>query len=563
MSAPRQADEDPPQDGRRAGSHAALVAAGILVSRLAGFAREALVARFLGVGAFADVYGTAMRLPNLLQNLLGEQTLSPTFIPTYSKIVHEGRAREAGRFAGAVAGLLLLAAGGLALLGVLAARPLVAVFAAGYVGDAAEVAAGVLPVDRFAVSVELVRIVFPMAGVLVLSAWALGVLNSHRRFFLPYAAPVLWNAAIIAALLWWGGHVLAGRVDAAAKTRVLHVVAWAALVGAGLQLAVQLPVVARLLAGFRLSLGRGVPGVPAALRAFGPVVAGRGVVQLSGYLDAFLATLLAAGAVSAQRYAVTLYMLPVALFAMSVAAAELPELSRLEAEGDEVRVRRVEHGLRQIAFLTLPTLVGFLAFGWLVVGLVFGGGEFGAQDQALVTLTLAGYTLGLLPTTAGRLLQNLFYSLHETRYPARVATLRVAVSAALGAALMIWLDRFGVLAILGAPPGEGELRLGAVGLALGSAVGGWVELAMLARGARRRLPGAALPWRATARMGALAVAAAAPAAALWWLAASERLGAWPGWAAGLAVLAAYALAYLGGAVALGFPEMRAWLGRLR
>ena len=555
--------EDDAAGGRRSGSRAMLVAAGILLSRLAGFAREALVARFLGVGAFADVYGTAMRLPNLLQNLLGEQALSAAFIPTYSRMVHEGRRREAARFAGAIAGLVLLAAAGLALLGVLAARPLVAVFAAGYLKDAEKVAAGTMPLDRFAVSVDLVRIVFPMTGVLVLSAWALGVLNSHRRFFLPYAAPVLWNAAIVSALLWWGGHVLAGRVDAAAKTQLLHVVAWAAFVGAILQLAVQLPMVSRLLTGFRLSLGRGVPEVPAALRAFGPAVAGRGVVQLSGYLDAFLGTLLAAGAVSAQRYALTLYMLPIGLFAASVAAVELPELSRLQAEGDDARLRRVEGGVRQIAFLTLPTLVGFLAFGWLVVGLVFGGGEFGSQDQALVALTLAGYTLGLLPTTIGRLLQNLFYSLHETRYPARVATARVAVSAALGAALMIWLDRFGVLTLFAGPARGDELRLGAVGLAIGSAAGGWLELALLLRGARLRLPRSVLPWGALARMATLALVAAAPAGALWWLLANGSLGAWPRGLWALAVLALYALAYLGGAVALRFPETRAWLGRLR
>lgn len=555
--------EDDAASGRRGGSRAALVAAGILVSRLAGLVREKLVAHFLGVGAFADVYGTAMRLPNLLQNLLGEQALSAAFIPTYSRMVHEGRRREAARFAGAIAGLVLVAAAGLALLGVLAARPLVAVFAGGYLKDAERVAAGAMPLDRFAVSVDLVRIVFPMTGVLVLSAWALGVLNSHRRFFLPYAAPVLWNAAIVGALLWWGGHVLAGRVDAAAKTRLLHVVAWAALAGAVMQLAVQLPVVARLLSGFRLSLGRGVPEVPAALRAFGPVVAGRGVVQLSGYLDAFLGTLLAAGAVSAQRYALTLYMLPIGLFAASVAAAELPELSRLQAEGHDARLLRVEGGVRQIAFLTLPTLVGFLAFGWLVVGLVFGGGEFGAQDQALVALTLAGYTLGLLPTTLARLLQNLFYSLHETRYPARVATARVMVSAALGAALMIWLDRFGVLTLLGGPARGDELRLGAVGLAIGSAAGGWLELGLLLRGARSRLPRSVMPWRALGRMTMLALGAAAPAGGLWWLLANGRLGAWPGWLSALAVLALYGLAYLGGALALRLPETRAWLGRLR
>jgi putative peptidoglycan lipid II flippase len=417
-------------------------------------------------------------------------------------------------------------------------------------------------VDRFPLAVDLVRIAFPMAAVLVLSAGALGVLNSHRRFFLPYFAPVLWNAAMIGALWWWASRAAGGGVDDASKTRLLYVVMWAALAGAGLQLAVQIPSVARLLPGFRLSASRRVPGVPEALRAFGPAVAGRGVVQLSGYLDAFLATLLAAGAVSAQRFASTLYMLPVSLFAMSVAAAELPELARLPAEGDEARLRRADSGLRQIAFLTVPTLVGFLAFGWLVVGLVYVGREFGAADQALVTLVLAGYTLGLLPTTFGRLLQNLYYSLHETKYPARVATARVAVSAALGAAAMIWLDRYGVGRFLGAAE-QGELRLGAVGLALGSAVGGWVELTLLLRGLRARLSHAGLPWPAIGRMAGLAVASAVMAGGLWWAFVHSPLSAAPGWAAALAVLGVYAACYLGSAALLGFPEMKTWLGRLR
>jgi putative peptidoglycan lipid II flippase len=163
----------------------------------------------------------------------------------------------------------------------------------------------------------------------------------------------------------------------------------------------------------------------------------------------------------------------------------------------------------------------------------------------------------------GRLLQNLFFALHETRYPARVAAARVAVSAALGAGLMIWLDRYGLFALLGEIPGKRELRLGAVGLALGSAVGGWVELTLLLRGAGRRLPGAALPWRAIGRMGSLAAGAALPAGGLWWAFARTRLSEAPGWLAALAVLVTYAGCYLGGAAALGFPELRAWLGRLR
>ncbi len=542
----------------RTGGRAGLVAAGILLSRLAGFVREALVARYLGVGAHADVYASTTRLPNLLQNLLGEQTLSAAFIPFYSRMLGERREREAARFAGAVLGLLAVAAVALALVGVLLAKPLVAVFAAGYLDDEQAVRAGQLPIDRFDVSVDLVRILFPMAGVLVLSAWALGILNSHRRFFLPYAAPVLWNLAVIVGLIG-AGRVLAG-VDAATvsgKTTLLHVIAWAMVIGAVLQLVVQLPAVARLLSGFRLSLGRGVPGVREAVGAFGPVVAGRGVVQLSAYLDTFLASLLAAGAVGAQRYATTLYILPVSLFAMSVAAAELPELSRLQRQGAEAHAERILHGTRQIAFLVLPTAVGFLAFGWLVVGLVFGRGEFGAQAQGLVTLVLAAYTVGLVPSTTSRLLQNLFYSLHETAVPARIATWRVTVSAAAGAALMWWLDRYGVADVLGFA-GAGKLRLGAVGLGLGASLGAWLELVLLLRRARSRVPALALPIAALLRMASLAVAAAAVAGGVWWVARTMR-----GWLVAIVVLAVFALTYLAGAVALRFPEMRAWWGRMR
>jgi putative peptidoglycan lipid II flippase len=537
---------------------AARIAAGILLARLFGLVREQIAARYFAVGALGDVYGTAMRLPNLLQNLLGEQTLSAAFIPGYSRRIGAGEAREAGRFAGAALAWLLLAATLLALVGVLLAEKLVAIFAAGYLGDAESVRAGEMTVDRFPIAVDLVRILFPMAGVLVLSAWALAVLNSHRRFFLPYAAPVAWNVAIIAALWWWGRRLASGGLDEPARIQLLYVAAWAALAGAALQLLVQLPPVAKLLTGFRLSLSRRVAGISEALAAVGPAIAGRGVVQISGYLDGFLATLLVAGAVAAQRYALTLYMLPISLFAMSVAAAELPELSRLGADGGATRRERLRDGVRQACFFTVPTVVGFLAFGWLIVGVLFRGGAFGAEDQLLVAVVLGGYTLGLLPTTIARLLQNHLYAMQETRYPARVAGLRVAVSTVVGVALMLWLDRHGVAAWAGGPSGPGELRLGALGLALGSACGGWVELALLARGVRRRLGGLALPMAAMGRMLALALAAAAPAALLWWRLAGERL-LW----VGLAVTALFAALYLAGAVLLRFPELRAWGGRLR
>ncbi len=552
VTVPAAADES----GGRSGAHAVRVAAGILLSRLAGLVREQLAARYFAVSAWGDVYSTAMRLPNLLQNLLGDQALSAAFIPFYSRMLAEGRREDARRFAGAILGLLMLVAGALVLLGTLAARPLVRVTAWGFRHDAGKVAAGLLPVDRFELTVQQVHVLFPMAGLLVVSAWALAVLNSHRRFFLPYVAPLLWNAAIIAVLLVAGGRLGGPHMAPAARSHLLYLAAWGALLGGLLQLLVQLPAVLRLLHGLHVSLATRAPGVRQALAAFWPVVAGRGATQISGYLDILLASLAAAGAASALRYALTLFLLPVSLFATSVAVTELPELSSLHHH--EARLARLRSAWRQIAFLTVPTAVGFLAFGRLVVGVVFRGGAFGVADQGLVTAVLASFTVGMVPATSSRLLQNLFYSVHETRYPARLAVLRVAVSAAAGGALMWWLDRYGVPAWVAGGAPIRQLRLGAAGLGLGASVGAWLELVLLAHGARRHVGALALPWAAMTRLAALALGAALVAAGVWWQLADQQR-----YLLGGAVLGTFAAVYLGGAVALGFPELRAWIGRLR
>jgi putative peptidoglycan lipid II flippase len=566
---------------RRGG--AASVGAGILLSRLAGLAREQTVAFFFGVGPHADALTAALRVPNALQNLLGEGALSAAFIPIYSRLVEEGRREEAGRFAGAIFGLLLAAAAALALAGVLLARPLVALLAPGFLADAATVAAGRAPVDRFALSVAAVRVLFPMTGCLVLSVWALGVLNSHRRFFLPYFAPVLWNSAMIAALLLaghaaglWPAAALAGtatgagraalaaggRAAAAApavRDQLLAAFCWGALAGGLLQFVVQLPAVARVLRGFRPSLSTRVTGVREALAAWGPVVAGRGVVQIAGYVDLFLATLLATGATGANRYAQMLYILPISLFGMSIAASELPELSRLGggAAAAPALLARVRRALGSVAFLNVPVVVGYLVFGYLVVGAVYRRGSFGGADQGLVYLALCGYSAGILATTSSRLLQNTFYALGDTRTPAKIAALRVGAAALAALPLMFWLDRFPVPARFGPQPPGQRLFLGVLGLAVASGAGGWLELARLRAALRRRLPDFDLPWRDDLRILALALAAALPAALFWLL-----LPPLPLLAVALSVLAAYGLLYLLAARLAGRPELSALAGRL-
>lgn len=546
-------------------SAAGTVASGIFTSRIIGFVRERAVAHFFGVGAHADVFQVAFRGPNLLQNLLGEGTISAAFIPIYSRMIEEGREEDAGRFAGAIFGLLLAVAAAMSLFGILLAEPIVALFTPGFLDDASDVEAGLLPINRFELSVRAVRIIFPMTGILVLSAWCLGVLNSHRKFFLPYFAPVLWNVAIIAGL-FVGARLLLGTgvdvwtletLESSSQTSLLFAGFFGALAGGLLQFSVQLPFVLRVLKGFRVSISRKVKGVKEAIRAFGPVVAGRGVYQVSSYLDMLLASFLMSGAVASLRYAQMLYLLPVSLFGLSVAASELPELSRFTEERLEPFLRRLNRSTSQMLFMTIPTLVGYLIFGFLIVGAIFRTGTFGLNDSWLVYLVLAGYSLGLLATTISRLLQNAFYALKDTKTPAKIAVLRVAVSAGLAVPLMFLLDRFSVGGLLGFAPDDQPLFLGAVGLALGATLGAWIELWRLSRSLKNRIHLFTLPWRAVTKMLSRSLAAAAPAALLWWI-----LPEWHVALKAAAVLAVYASVYLGTAYLQGSPEMRSWTGRV-
>ncbi|MGE0161024.1 MAG: murein biosynthesis integral membrane protein MurJ [Gemmatimonadales bacterium] len=437
-------------------SPAARVGAGIFVSRIFGFIRERFVAHYFGSTDFADAWRAALRLPNVVQNLLGEGTLSAALIPSYAALIERGETEKAGRFAGATLGLLALLAGGVTLVGVLAAPVLVSVFFPRW--DPA----------KQEMTITLVRILFPMTGLLVLSAWALGILNSHRRFFVSYVAPVFWNVAMIAAMI--GGAVYVGSEEPSRD--LLLALAWGALVGGGLQLGFQLPFVAQYARGVRPSLGKGVEGVSDAVRSFWPVVMARGVVNVSAWIDVFLAGLLRTGALAVIGYAQTFYVLPISLFGMSIAASELPELSRTSGAAKEVVADRVRRALRRVTYFMVPSAVAYVVLGDVIVAALYQTGAFGESTTLVTWAVLGAYALGLPASGASRVLTSAFYALKDARAPSRIAYVRVALSLVTGLVLMWPFDRIEV----------GSLSLGAVGLALGASVGAWVEYALLRRG---------------------------------------------------------------------------------
>jgi putative peptidoglycan lipid II flippase len=460
---------------------AAFVAAGILLSRLAGLVRQSVFGHYLGTSDAADAYNAAFKIPNFLQNLLGEGVLSASFIPVYASLRAEGHEEEARKVAGAVAGLLTVVTTAFTVVGVAATPFLIDAIAPGFSGE------------KRALTILLVRIFFPGTALLVLSAFCLGVLNSHHRFFLSYVAPVVWSAAQIAALVLGGRGFRLGPFDLAVIT------AWGAVVGALLQVGVQLPAMLSCLGGrLRLSLGRADAHVRDVVRSFFPVVAGRGVVQLSAYIDNVIASWLPSGSVAALAYAQTLYTLPISLFGMSISAASLPSMSAAQGTREALH-KQLSTGLRAIAFPVVPTVIAFLAFGDVAVAALFRSGRFSADDVRYVWMILAGSTVGLLAATQARLYSSTFYALRDTRTPLKYAAIRVALTAGLGVAAGLWLPRAFNL----------DSRLGAVGLTASAGVAGWIEYALLRRGISTRVGEAAPPRGLLVRLWSAAIAAGA------------------------------------------------------
>ena len=517
---------------------ALLVAAGIFLSRVAGLIRDRVFAHYFGNSDAADVFKAAFRIPNFLQNLFGEGVLSASFIPVYANLLARDDKEEARKTAGAVAALLALSTSVLVLLGVLAAPWLIDAIAPGFHGEKREL------------TILLVRILFPGAGLLVASAWCLGVLNSHRKFFLSYTAPVLWNIAMIAGMIAFG----AGR----AQNSLVVITAWASVVGSALQVLVQLPTVLKLLGGLRLSLAYQAENVRTVIRNFVPVFIGRGVVQISAYIDAFLASWLPTGAVSALGYAQTLYTLPVSLFGMSVSAAELPVMSGALGAAEEVAQllrTRLNSGLRQIAFLVVPSVVGFLALGDVIVAAIYQSGRFVHNDVMYVWAILAGSTVGLLASTLGRLYSSGYYALRDTRTPLRFAILRVILTSALG-----YLAALPLPHLLGI-----EQRWGVAGLTISAGVASWVEFTLLQRGLRRRIGHVGLPPSFLVQVWIAALVAGAASRGLNYLLSPQAIfrGSHGPVFIAVPVLAVYGAIFFAGGLALKLPEAKSMLSLVR
>lgn len=445
-----------------------------LLSRGAGFARDMMMASYLGAGPVADAFNVAFSLPNMFRRFFAEGAFNQAFVPLYAKKLEAGEdasdfAQDAFSGLGAVLAVFTV-------IGTLAMPWLVWAMASGFAGDA-----------RFDLAVEFGRITFVYIFFISLFALLSGVLNAHGKFAESGFVPVLMNLVFIAAMAlaawrgWDMGQTLAWTVPVTGIAQ-LGWTWWAAT-----------------RAGFapRLRLPRWTPDLRRLLIIAGPALLAGGVVQINLIVSRQVASG-TTGAISWLSYADRLYQLPLGVVGIAIGTALLPELSRRLRAGDSAGGREaLNRGAEFALALTVPAAVALVVIAMPLVQVLFQRGAFGPDDTANTALALAAYGLGLPAFVLHKVLQPLFYAREDTRSPFRFALWSMVVNAGLAIGLMPWI--------------------GFIAAALATTVSGWTMVAQLWLGARKMDEAAHFDTRLRSRLWRILLASAVMGAVLWGL----------------------------------------------
>lgn len=489
---------------------AAVVSAMTGFSRLAGLAREQLMAVAFGTGVVKSAFVVAFQIPNLFRRLFGEGALSAALIPVYVETRRREGEAEANLLVGRLAGLLVAVLGTVTALGILAALALQTWWFA--------------PESRWAEILPLLRIMLPYAPLICLAALAMGMLNALKHFATSALAPVFLNLIWIFTLL-----VVCPLLPDDPRLRI-RVVAWAVVVAGVAQVAVQVPALRRH--GVRTSLRfdwRGDARIRRILTLLAPMVLGVGVFQINVVIDGLLAMWAAPWAPAAIQYADLIVYLPLGLIGNAFGTVLLPTFAHQAAADDQAAMRAtLESTLRHVLLIALPAACGLIVLARPVVDLlyVWPKGEFQAQDAIWTTRALAVFAPGLIFFSIQKVLTPAFYARQDTRTPVRIGLWSVGLNLTLN-----------LICVLTWPQGWKH-----AGLLLSTVIASAVTCVVLGSALHRRMgaPG----WRALApTAGGGLLAAGVMGGVAWWAQAEAmtRLGALviPGkLAQALAVLAA-------------------------
>jgi len=383
-----------------------------MLSRILGYFRDNLQATILGAANVSDAFIIAYRIPNLLRRLVGEGALTSAFVPTFSRYLKSGDPEKLWRFANRMFFTLLVVLTAITLLGIVFSPQLVKVLAYGF---------RVSP-DKWDLTIQLNRLMFPYIFFISLAALASGILNSLGFFALPAFTPVLLNLAIIAAAMLFSRSF----------SSPAYAFAWGVLVGGLLQFLVQVPSLIRQGMTFRPEVSFTDPGIRQVGRLMLPRIFGAGITQINLIVDSQFASTLASGSVSHLYYAGRVTELTLGIFAISLSTVILPTLSKLVAENkpDEVR-QTLRTALQLINFICLPAAVGLIVLRVPIISILFERGKFDAEATRFTASVLGYYSVGLLPFAGVNILAAAFYAHQDTRTPVKVGALTFFIHLAL------------------------------------------------------------------------------------------------------------------------------------
>lgn len=433
------------------------------LSRLLGFARDIVFARFFGAGMAMDAFFVAFKIPNFMRRLFAEGAFSQAFVPVLAEHKTRNSPAEvralADHVAGTLGGILLL----ITIIGVVAAPLLVLIFAPGFTGNE----------TKFELTVAMLRITFPYLFFISLTAFAGGILNTYGRFGVPAFTPVLLNICMIAAAIWAAPYFAESGMA----------LAWGVFIAGLAQLAFQIPFLARLGLLPRPRWGLATDAVKRILRLMLPALFGSSVAQINLLIDTLIASFLVTGSVSWLYYSDRLMEFPLGVFGIALATVVLPSLSQRHAEQSAEKFSAtLDWALRLVFVFGLPASTGLFVLAGPILVTLFHYGAFNDQDALMATASLMPFAIGMFAFTLIKILAPGYFARQDTRTPVRVGVLAMLANMVLNGLIVIpwyWLGYPAVHA----------------GLAISTSLAAFLNAALLYRGLRREVFRPAPGWR--------------------------------------------------------------------
>jgi putative peptidoglycan lipid II flippase len=396
-----------------------------MVSRLFGFVRDLVLAMTFGASASADAFFVAFRIPNIQRRILGEGAVSAAMIPVYGEYLNTQSKEETQKFASNLFNIQLTVLLLTSLAIVIFAPYLIMAFAPGFLDEP----------DKFELTVTLTRWMGPYLVLVGMSAYCMGILNTHGIFTLSAAAPILVNVSMV-----MGALILSPYLEQPILGLAIGV-----LVGGALQFLVQFPTTLRNGLVLKPTFNWKHPGIIKVGKLLGPAILGFGVYEINLLVDTLLASLLASGSVSYLYYANRMVQLPLGVFGVALGVAILPMLTSQAArqEIDELR-NTLAFGIRLILFITVPASVGLIILSFPIINTLWERGEFLRTTTHETSLALIYYSVGLCAFAGAKVMVSAFYSFQDTKTPMKIGIYSMLLNVTLAIILMGPLKHGGI-----------------------------------------------------------------------------------------------------------------------